>query len=56
MIIVLVESYQEEDVGMSQAHKEVLDERMKFHHENHNDGKSWEETKNSLMQDYGLVG
>lgn len=53
MINALVESYQEEEIGLSQAHKEILDERLKFHHENPDDGKSWEEIKASLMRGYG---
>ncbi|NGF55887.1 addiction module protein [Parapedobacter sp. SGR-10] len=54
MINALVDSYQEEEVGLSPVHKEILDERVKFHHEHPNDGKSWEEIKNSLMQKYDL--
>lgn len=54
MIKALVESYQEEEIGLSKAHKEILEERLKFHQENPKDGKSWEEIKVSLTQEYGL--
>lgn len=54
MIKALVESYQEEEMGVSEMHKEILEERLKFHQENPQDGKSWEEIKVSIMQEYGL--
>jgi len=54
MIKALIESYQEEEIDLSEAHKEILEERLKFHQENPEDGKSWKEIKDSLMQEYGL--
>ena len=48
MIKALVESYQEEEMGMSEMYKEILEERLKFHQENPQDGKSWEEIKQTF--------
>lgn len=43
-----------EENELPQSHKDILDERIKFHRENPNDGKDWEEVKNSLKEQYGL--
>lgn len=40
-----------EEEGLSQAHWNVLDERIKYHKENPSDGKTWEEIKSSLNSD-----
>lgn len=43
-----------EENELPQAHKEILDERLKYHHENPEDGKSWEEVKSLLNKKYGV--
>lgn len=40
-----------EEEGLSQGHRNVLDERVKYHKENPSDGKTWEEIKSSLKKD-----
>lgn len=36
--------------GLSQACRNILDERLKYHKENPNDGKSWEEIKAAFLE------
>ena len=43
-----------EETGLSQSHKEILEQRLEFHKNNPTDGKSWEEIKDSLKLRYGL--
>jgi hypothetical protein len=42
-----------EENELSQSHKDILDERLKFHEENPEQGKSWEEIRSSLNEQYG---
>ena len=35
-------------------HSEILEERLKYHQDNPNKGKSWEEVQDSLKEKYGL--
>lgn len=37
-----------EEQGLSQSHKEIIDQRLKFHKENPSDGRTWEEIKASM--------
>lgn len=39
---------------LSQAHKDLLEQRLKYHKENPSDGKTWEEIKGSLKEQHGL--
>lgn len=43
-----------EENELSQAHKDILHERLKYHKENPEDGKSWEEVKSLLTKKYGV--
>lgn len=43
-----------EEQGLSQTHKDILDQRLKYHKENPSDGKTWEEIKSSLKEQHGL--
>ena len=36
------------------THSEILEERLKYHQDNPNKGKSWEEVQDSLKEKYGL--
>lgn len=53
IINAIIEAETEEQ-ELSQAHKDLLDERLKYHKENPSDGKTWEEVKSSLKTEYGL--
>lgn len=37
-----------EEKGLSQKHKDILDQRLKYHKENPSNGRAWEEIKRSL--------
>ncbi len=41
-----------EENELPQSHKDILDERLKYHKENPEDGKSWEEVKSLLNKKY----
>jgi len=43
-----------EENELSQAQKKILDERLKYHKENPEEGKSWEEVKSVLNKKYGV--
>lgn len=51
LINALIDS---EETGLSSKHKRILDERLKFHALNPNDGKPWEEVRNVIAQRYGI--
>lgn len=53
IIHIIIESQTEEE-GLTERHKEILDERLKYHKENPTEGKSWEEIQKSLQEQYGL--
>ncbi len=53
IINAIIETENEEQ-GLSQSHKDLLDQRLKYHKENPSDGKTWEEIKESLKVQYGL--
>jgi hypothetical protein len=53
IINAIIETETEEQ-GLSQAHKDILDQRLKYHKENPSDGKTWSEIKESLKAQYGL--
>jgi hypothetical protein len=53
IINAIIETESEEQ-GLSQAHKDILDQRLKYHKENPSDGKTWSEIKESLKAQYGL--
>lgn len=36
------------------THSKILEERLKYHQDNPNKGKSWEEVQDSLEEKYGL--
>lgn len=38
---------------LTEEHKKILDERLKFHEQNPNAGKPWSEVKANLMKKYG---
>ena len=42
-----------EENQLSQSHRDILDERLKLHKENPEEGKSWEEIRSSLNEQYG---
>jgi len=46
------EIFQKEGLEISDAHKEILDQRLASHKENPNTGRSWEEIKAELSQKY----
>jgi hypothetical protein len=48
------EIFNEEDYIVSEAHKEILDERLKKHSNNPQSGRSIEEIESELSQKYGL--
>lgn len=39
---------------LNSEHKAILDQRIEQHKENPNSGKSWNDVKNSLKEEYGL--
>lgn len=39
---------------ISDAHKVILDERLKLHKENPNRGRNWNEVKSELSSKYGV--
>lgn len=43
-----------EENEFPQSHKKILDERLKYHQENPEDGKSWEEIKSILKKKHEL--
>lgn len=43
-----------EENEFPEAHKEILDKRLKFHRENPDEGKDWEEVKSDLNKKYGV--
>lgn len=43
-----------EENEISQANKEILDDRLKYHQENPEDGKSWEVVRTQLSDKYGV--
>ncbi|MFA5620320.1 MAG: addiction module protein [Weeksellaceae bacterium] len=53
IINAIIEAETDEQ-GLSQAHKDQLEQRLKYHKENPSDGKTWEEIKSSLKKQYGL--
>ncbi len=58
MIDTLIEIYQsddkDEESALSESKRRLLDKRLKFHEENPSNGKSWDELKGVLQQQYGL--
>ncbi|MDQ0476367.1 MULTISPECIES: addiction module protein [Chryseobacterium] len=43
-----------EEHVLSAEYKEILDERLKEHHENPTSGKPWEKVKQELKKEYGI--
>ena len=43
-----------EENEIPESHQKILDERLKYHRENPEDGKSWEEVKSLLKDRYGV--
>ena len=50
----IIDSQTNSDFQLSDEEKNILDQRLKFHQENPNDGKSWEEIKDALKVQYGI--
>ncbi|MBA5629501.1 addiction module family protein [Moheibacter lacus] len=50
----IIDSQTNSGFQLSDEEKNILDQRLKFHQENPNDGKSWEEIKDALKVQYGI--
>lgn len=43
-----------EENEIPQSHKEILNDRLKTHYKNPEEGKSWEEVKSTLKNQFGV--
>lgn len=54
MLRVIYETIENDEAEIPDTHKKVLDERLKYHEENPDEGISWEEVRESLKKKYGF--
>jgi hypothetical protein len=43
-----------EENELPQSHQDILEERLKSHQENPDEGRTWEEVRSSLKNQYGV--
>ena len=51
IINAIIEADENESLN---SHGEILEERLKYHQENPEEGKAWKEVQDSLKEKYGL--
>ena len=54
MLMIINAIIEADENELPKSHKEVLDKRLKYHQENPNEGKSWEEIQDTLKKQYEL--
>lgn len=54
VINAIVISENVEALKLSDEHRNILDERLRDHKANPNDGNSWEEVSDKLKEEYGF--